>query len=42
MSAYTKFKNAYFAFLEGIVVVLVIALAGVVTIGFVSRYLGKV
>ena len=41
MSAYTKFKNAYFAFLEGIVVVLVIALAGVVTIGFVSRYLGS-
>ncbi|GHD53515.1 TRAP transporter small permease [Vreelandella hamiltonii] len=41
MSTYTKFKNAYFAFLEGIVVVLVIALAGVVTIGFVSRYLGS-
>ena len=41
MSAYTKFKNAYFAFLEGVVVVLVIALAGVVTIGFISRYLGS-
>lgn len=41
MSAYTKFKNAYFAFLEGVVVVLVIALAGVVTLGFVSRYLGS-
>ncbi|WP_311065284.1 TRAP transporter small permease [Halomonas sp. DWK9] len=40
MSAYTKFKNAYFAFLEGVVVVLVIALAGVVTIGFITRYLG--
>lgn len=41
MSAFTKFKNAYFTFLEGIVVVLVIALAGVVTIGFISRYLGS-
>lgn len=41
MSAMTKFKNAYFAFLEGIVVILVIALAGVVTVGFISRTIGS-
>ncbi|WP_232778976.1 TRAP transporter small permease [Halomonas sp. Choline-3u-9] len=41
MSTFTKFKNAYFAFLEGIVVFLVIALAVVVTLGFVTRYLGS-
>lgn len=41
MSTFTKFKNGYFSFLEGIVVVLVIALAGVVTLGFVTRYLGS-
>lgn len=40
MSTFTKFKNAYFSFLEGIVVILVMALAGVVTVGFVTRYLG--
>lgn len=40
MSTFTKFKSGYFAFLEGIVVFLVIALAGVVTVGFVTRYLG--
>ena len=41
MSTFTKFKNGYFAFLEGIVVFLVIALAVVVTLGFVTRYLGS-
>ncbi|MGP9764944.1 TRAP transporter small permease [Halomonas sp. AOP13-D3-9] len=41
MSTFTKFKNAYFSFLEGIVVFLVIALAAVVTLGFVTRYLGS-
>lgn len=41
MSAMTKFKNAYFAFLEGIVVILVLALAGVVTVGFISRTIGS-
>lgn len=41
MSTFNRFKTAYFAFLEAIVVVLVIALAAVVTIGFVTRYLGS-
>ncbi|WP_447555368.1 TRAP transporter small permease [Vreelandella sp. EE22] len=41
MSTFDTFKKGYFTFLEAIVVVLVIALAGVVTIGFVTRYLGS-
>lgn len=41
MSSYTKFKSAYSKLLEVIVIVLMIALAAVVTIGFTSRLLGS-
>ena len=40
MSALTSFKKAYFKFLEVIVVLIIIALALVITIGFVSRFAG--
>ncbi|QJQ95909.1 MULTISPECIES: TRAP transporter small permease [Halomonadaceae] len=41
MSSYTKFKSAYFKLLESIVVVNIIALAGVVIVGFSSRLIGS-
>lgn len=40
MSAFEKFKNAYFTMLEAIVIALVVALATVVTLGFTTRMLG--
>lgn len=40
MSSYTRVKEGYFKFLEVIVVINIIALALVVTIGFVSRLIG--
>ncbi|MCP9340242.1 TRAP transporter small permease [Stutzerimonas xanthomarina] len=41
MSSFTTFKQGYFKFLEVIVVINIIALAVVVTIGFISRLVGS-